>query len=50
MRPVFVGWTEFRMGKMADHSRHGHLTSAPRMAKVELERIILDILVASTVL
>lgn len=50
MEPVFVSWTELGLGEMAENCGHGHLTPAPGMAKVELEGVVLDVLVACTAL
>lgn len=50
MKPVFVSWTELGLGEMSENCGHSHLTAAPGMAKVELEDIVLDVLVACTAL
>lgn len=50
MKPVFIGWREFSLGEVADDCGHGHLTHAPRGAKVELEAIVFDVLVARVAL
>lgn len=50
MSPVLVRQGEFCLGEMAEDGGHGHITHAPGRAKVELEAIVLDVLIARVAL
>lgn len=50
MLPVVVLGRELCLGEMTKNSCHGHLTSAPWLAKVKLKAVVLDVFVLRCVL
>lgn len=48
--PVLIFIRELDIGQMAGHAGHGNCALSPMLTKVEIERVVLDVLVSRIML